>query len=312
MKKILSLLIGATVAIIVVAAVLVPIIDDAQSKTVSVNQNSNARYSVSIGTELAGDLVYTYVDDKPALNGDVLYFENYAMRNIICSSDAFRLTQAPSLLAYRLWLYDGTNVEISELRVNADLTYEYTTTADTVVTVDSAIGHLFYADDAGTLGAFWEAGGDWSDEFWLDHNKAVYISPRNIFSADGQPSVVLSGLWSADSTTIGGSWTPIFTKILSEGVFVDQPVDFKAHELTVKEGDLANQYRFRGYDASVTINGFEYSMTQTDPVVFAPLEYHYRTASDNSIVGLLGAIPVLVIVGIMGYVARTALMDRRE
>lgn len=311
MKKILSLLIGATVAIIVVAAVLVPIIDDAESKTVSVTQNANARYSVSIGTDLAGDLVYTYVDDKPALNGDVLYFENYATRNIICSSDAFRLTQNASLSAYTLWTYD-VNATISRLKVNADLTYEYTTTEGTVVTIDSAVEHLFYADDAGTLGAFWGGSGSSSDEFWLDHNETVYVATGKVLSADGQVDVRFNGLWSADSTTIGGSWTPIYTKIASGGVYVDQPIDFEVRELTVYEGEFANKYQFFGYDASATINGIEYSTTQYDPIAFAPIEYHYRTASDNSIVGLLGAIPVLVIVGIMGYVARTALMDRRE
>ena len=151
MKKLLSLLIGATVAIIVVAAVLVPIIDDAESKMVSVDQNVNMRYSVNIGTDLAGDLVYTYVDNKPALNGDVLYFDEYVARNIICTSDAFRLTQDVSLSAYALTQEGGT-VNVSQFKINADLTYEYTTTVGTTVTVDSAVGHLFYSDDAGTLG----------------------------------------------------------------------------------------------------------------------------------------------------------------
>ena len=311
MKKLLSLLIGATVAIIVVAAVLVPIIDDAESKTVSVTQNVNARYSVSIGTDLAGDLVYTYVDDKPALNGDVLYFENYATRNIICSSDAFRLTQDVTLSAYTLWTYD-TNATISQLKVNADLTYEYTTTEGTVVTIDSAVEHLFYAEDAGTLGAFLGGTVGASDTFWLDHNETVYVATGGTLSADGQTPFRYNGLWSADMTTIGGSWTPTYTKISSEGVWVDQPIDFEVRALTVNEGELANEYQFFGHDASATINGIEYSATAYNPVAFAPIEYHHRTASDNSIIGLLGAIPVLVIVGIMGYVARTALMDRRE
>ncbi len=310
MKKLLSLLIGATVAIIVVAAVLIPIIDDAESKTVSVDQNVNARYSVNMGVELAGDLVYTYVDDKPALNGDALHFDEYVMRNIICTSDTFRLTQDVSLSAYALTQVEGT-VIVSQFKVNADLTYEYTTTGGTTVTVDSAVGHLFYADDAGTLGAFWEGSGS-RDAFWLDHNETTYVTMLYELRADGQPNVKFRGLWSADSTTIGESWTPIYTQIVSEGVFVDHPVDFKVNGLTVDEGDLANEYTFNGYVASATINGIEYSITRYDPIAFAPLEYHYRTASDNSIVGLLGAIPVLVVAGIIVYVARTALMDRRE
>ena len=306
MKKLLSLLIGATVAIIVVAAVLVPIIDDAESKTVSVDQNVNARYSVSIGTDLAGDLVYTYVDDKPTLNGDVLHIGVYNVRNIICVSDAFRLVQDSSLSAYRLVQQQGGDVDVSQFKVNADLTYEYTTTAGTTVTVDSAVGHLFYADDAGTLGAFWVG----NDEFWLDHNGTAYMAIYHGLQADGQPDYPFKGLWSADSTTIGESWTPTNTQVMSEGVFVDHPVDLKVLALSVYEGDVANRYNFDGYNASATINGIEYSVDRYSAVVFAPLEYHYRTASDNSIVGLLGAIPVLVIVGIIAYVARTALMGR--
>ena len=307
MKKLLSLLIGATVAIIVVAAVLVPIIDDAESKTVSVNQNEEARYSASMGTDLAGDLVYTFVDEKPALNGEILHFEVYESRNIVCVSDAFRLTQGAPLSGYSFWNDDGFT-QISELKVNADLTYEYTTTAGTVVTVDSAVGHLFYADDAGTLGVFSEGGT--TDEFWLDHNEKAYVAIQATLKADGRPNVNSRGLWSADSTTIGESWTPTHTQIASGGVYVDHPVDFKARALTIIEGDLANGYKFNGCDVSATIDGIEYSLTQWDTLIFAPLEYHYRTASDNSIVGLLGAIPVLVIVGIMGYVARTALKER--
>jgi len=291
--------------------VLVPIIDDAESKTVSVDQNVNARYSVNIGTGLAGDLLYTYVDDKPALNGDVLYFDEYDRRNVICVSDAFGLTQDESLSAYRLRT-ETEDVNISLFKVNADMTYEYTTTEGTTVTVDSAVGHLFYADDAGTLGAFWE-GSSYYDEFWIDHDETVYLSLSvlHILNAEGQPSVNFKGLWGADSTTIGESWTPIYTQIVSEGVYVDHPIDLKVRALTVDEGDLANRYTFNGYDVSATIDGIEYSNTPFSAVVFAPLEYHYRTASDSSIVGLLGAIPVLVIVGIMGYVARTALLNGR-
>jgi len=311
MKKILSLLIGVTVAIIVVAAVLVPIIDDAESKTVSVDQNANARYSVSLGTDLVGDLVYTYVDGKPALNGDVLHFDNCATRNIICASDAFRLTQDASLSAYTLWTYN-TNATISELKVNADLTYEYTTTADTVVTVDNAVEHLLYAEDAGTLGAFSEGLGSLSDKFWLDHNETVYVAAGDLLSADGQTTIRFNGLWSADLTTIGESWTPIYTKIAIEGVYVDQLIDFEVRALTVNEGEYANEYQFQGYNVIATINDIEYSATAYNPIAFAPIEYHYRTASDNSIVGLLGAIPVLVITGIIVYVVRTVLMDRRE
>jgi len=302
-------LIGATVSIIVVAAVLVPIIDDTESKTVSVDQNVNARYSVNMGAELAGDLVYTYVDDKPALNGEALHFDEYVARNIICVSDAFRLTQDESLSEYR-YAKQGGDVNVSQFKINADLTYEYTTTAGTTVTVDSPIRHLFYADDAGTLGAFWEGNGEY-DEFWLDHNESVYATALYFLRADGQPNVDFRGLWSADSTTIGGSWTPIYTQIKSGGVLVDHPIDFKIHAtLTAYEGEVANKYSFNGYDASATIDGIEYSETLYNLIVFAPLEYHYRTASENSIVGLLGAIPVLVIVGIMGYVARTALKER--
>ena len=310
MKKLLSLLIGATVSIIVVAAVLVPIIDDAESKTASVDQNVNMRYSVNLGADLAGDLVYTYVDDKPALNGNVLYFDEYSTRNVICVSDAFRLVQNASLSEYTLGHDEGADF-VSYLKINADLTYEYTTTAGTTVTVDSAVRHLFYADDAGTLGAFWEGAGEY-DGFWLDHDESAYLTASYQLAADGQPSVNYRGLWSADSTTIGESWTPIYTQIVSGVVFVDHPIDITVRALTVEEGDLANMYQFDGYIATATINDIEYERTQYDPVVFAPLEYHYRTASDSSIVGLLGAIPVLVIVGIMGYVARTALMDRRE
>ncbi len=310
MKKLLNLLIGATVAIIVVAAVLVPIIDDAESKTVSVDQNANMRYSVNVGTDLAEDLVYTYVDDKPALNGNVLYFDEYNRRNMICVSDAFHLRQDTSLSAYTVDHDEGYD-DVSYFKINADMTYEYTTTANTTVTVDSPIGYLFYADDAGTLGAFWEGSGA-SDGFWLDHDETAYLSSHAQLWAEGQPSVTFRGLWSADSTTIGESWTPIYTQIISEGVYVDQPIDLKVLALTVNEGDLANEYKFNGYKVTTTIGDIEYERVKYDPVVFAPLEYHYRTASDNSIVGLLGAIPVLVIVGIMGYVARTALMERRE
>lgn len=307
LKKILSLLIGATVSIIVVAAVLVPIIDDAESKTVSVGQNVNARYSASIGTELSGDLVYTYVDGKPALNGGPLHIDFYALQNVICVSDDFFLTQNSSLSTYLLRCEEGL-FDVSEFRINADLTYEYTKTTGDTVTVDSAVGHLIYADNAGTLGAFPEG----NKKFWLDHDERVYLALSHRLLADEQPDVTFHGLWSADSTTIGGSWTPIFTKIVSGGVYVDHPIDLKAQGLTVDEGALANEYRFNGYNATATINDIEYSQTRYDPIVFAPVEYHYRTASDNSIVGLLGAIPVLVIVGIVGYVARTALMDRRE
>ncbi len=310
MKKILSLLIGATVSIIVVAAVLVPIIDDAESKTVSVDQNINVQYSVSIGTDLTGDLVYTYVDDKPALNGDVLNIDEYNQRNIICVSDAFRLTPGVSLSAYSLTDNEGS-IDVSLFKINADMTYEYTTTAGTTVTVDDAVGHLFYADDAGTLGAFWEGSGMY-DEFWLDHDESAYLATFYNLEADGQPNVGFRGLWRADSTSIEESWTPIYTQILSGGVYVDHPIDLEVLSLHVEEGDLANKYWFNGHNVTATINDIDYERTLYNSVVFAPLEYHYRTASDNSIVGLLGAIPVLVIVGIMGYVARTALMDRRE
>jgi len=309
MKKIMSLLIGATVAIIVVAAVLVPIINDAEFETKSVGQNVNARYRANIGTELAGDLEYTYVDDKPALNGDALHFNEYVARNIICVSDTFQLTQDESLSAYTL-KHDEESVKVTRFKINVDMTYEYTTTVGATITVDSAVGHLFYADDAGTLGAYWEGSG--SDEFWLDHNETAYVSMLYNLLAEGQPSVTFRGLWSADSTTIGEYWTPIYTQINSGGVYVDQPIDFKVRQLTVVEGDLANAYKFNGYDATATINGIEYSQTRWDPIVFAPLEYHYRTASDYSILGLLGAIPVLVIAGIIVYVARTVVMGRGE
>ena len=149
----------------------------------------------------------------------------------------------------------------------------------------------------------------------MDHNETAYVAILRLLQADGQPDVGFRGLWSADSTTIGGSWTPIYTQIKSGGVYVDHPdhpVSLEVVALTVNEGDLANGYKFAGYHASATFDDIEYSYVGYNTIVFAPIEYHYHTASDSSIVGLLGAIPVLVIVGIMGYVARTALMDRRE
>ena len=274
------MILGATVAIILVAAVLVPIITDASEDQHEYYNNSVGQYSKIVSDEVTleyvedrSNLTYTY-----SVNGELQTTE-VSYNDILFATSGAMLkvaTASSSLSSYLIWYTEesGSRRIDSPANITATLTptnisFVVTPASGSVESFTIPIEWGFYAVTTGDYRAVW-------DPYDVKINDIDQVYSVN---------------WMATTNK--------FFSVNGEDVFYDGQTIKADYDLTPING-VVNVSNLKSGDYTITVdnNGEPYTATPFNVIVPAEIVGDKTNASD-AIDGLLWAIPSLVIVAIL-------------
>ncbi|MDY0413192.1 hypothetical protein [Methanothrix soehngenii] len=289
-NRILTGIVGLAVCVILVGSLLVPVISEAQDDQEVAYNNviGVSNYSKIVDDDLDGVnmvIVWDTATKLLTVDGSALNVGNYGNTMFVSDQGSVRFSKA-----------DGTSTMYIGGMTAVTLTGPVTATiASGVITVacgeDSytitPIEWLFIPDEQG------------------NHKSYHYISPTETIYVNSIDDIYFCMLWTdAQSTGLfsghGGSCT------------LWDVADDPSYDMTY------TIERVQGYTDLYELVLSSYAVSTDDLTTFAPyylmvpVEITAHTDVNSSIIGLLEVIPVLVIAGIIAYVAGTVLMGRRE
>ena len=278
-NKLITMILGATVAIIVVASLLVPIITDASKDQHEYYNNSAGQYSKVINEPVS--IEYAYDSDSNQIsytvNGvDQSIRQNYNDLIFATSHATLKVTYTSSNSAYVLWLDEtqGSRRIDNPKSVSAEIDVD--SVSATIVKSDGStesftigINWGFYAVTNGDYRAVWTP----YDVYINDINQVYSVNWLNttgqFFSIHGE-SVVYGG----GDATISYNLTPV------SGVI-----------------DVS---KFANGDFTITVDNGGTPYTGTPFNVIVPAEIvGDKTNASNMIDGLLWTIPSMMIIAIL-------------
>lgn len=275
-NKPLSVLIGITVAIICVAALMMPAIDASKEKEEVTQADGSFRY---YATDAIGVGTYTVDSGTLKLNDEAIGTEP---ANII--SDKFRI------IFYNggLTLYDYTtglnSVSLKSINFSEDGTYTYTNTSDVETTATSKINWFMGVAPTGNY-----VFGIGTYSLNVNENSPIYITTTSILS-DGTSSYD-AGKYIFNAKGTVKDLTAI-CQVWSGGAWVEK----SAQATLTDPADVSEGVLQISADTTPILTVDDHENT-TGMLVFAP--YKYYVISDGVFNSLLGVIPVLVIVAIL-------------
>lgn len=281
-NKLISMILGATVAIILVAAVLVPIITDASEDQHEYYNNSIGQYSKVVDEPVVIEYAYDSDNDTVSytVNGvDQTLRFNYNDMIFSTSHASFKVTyaNAPTFSSYILWL-DETQ---GSRRIDTP------TAVSAEIDADSISATIVKA--GGDTESF-EVGIDWGFYAVTEGDyRAVWNDPYNVYIND------VNQVYSVNWLTT----TNEFFSIHGESVVYGGGDATVSYDLTPVSG-VIDVYNFMSGDFILTVdnNGTPYEATPFNVIVPAEIVGDKNNASDT-IENLLWAIPLVVIVAIL-------------
>lgn len=287
--KIVTITITAVVTIILLAGVLVPILDDAEESFTTVGDNEGGLYKVS--TENV-PITFAYTSDGYTLNGTVIDSDYTSTSQMMIVSDKFIAATNPLNGARAIYFATPgqTFKTISSLTCeNGSITY---TSGTTDTTLD--VGYSWIAYPANE-GSYMYAGN--LSKVNVDSKSDVivgYLGPT-YHTGESNLSTIIMAKGNLSTITPGAYTGTNYTE--SAGSINATYVEGTPNELTPSYG--------------ISVSSSDLAFTATTPNVFVPIQYHYYAESSDDMSGLLGVIPVLILVAIiMGVVV--LVISKRE
>lgn len=269
-------IITATIAVIMIMLIAVPLIDDASKTVYSVENNPNAQYNMNSGEKL------TITGSAPnyVLNGTPL--DSYNGYYLIVSDNIFISEGSAQTI-----IVDAANnnriqtpSEVTFTAENGTWSYTYGSTTKT-----GSYSFLFYPEANGPYGLYANTPG------YMTKGETGYIicptggsdpNYRPCFIAEIKDKAVTSILSDPFILTTGNVITPIELS----------PSDISLNVDDSKDLELSDWY---GSNNRVTYNG----TSQATINLMLPVEYKILTENESTILTILGLIPVLLIVALV-------------
>lgn len=270
MKQIIT----ATVAVILICLVAVPLIDDSTKEVYSVAQNTTQKYYATSSGDLSEDLTITL----ESTNNYTINGENYQfLNNIVMITDTGDM-----------WIIYGDNYNLYQKNSNyaqrslgiggsttfyTDGTYKATTSAGVEYT--GTFGNVIYPSIDGDLGYFLNKtayANDASDVIFFSISNASYGAMFAIkYKATGEEvEKIVSPFASGAEVTLS-----------------DAAISYDTTDETIADNAI-NGLTYKVGDTSYTLRAF-----------IAPLEYKTITENDSVILTILNLIPVMLIVALV-------------
>lgn len=286
-KNMLELIVGIVVGLIAFSAILMPVIDDAESSTRTVSMNTTATYTMT--DNLASlDLEKESGSTSIILNGETL--ENHT--GIIISANNFDVRAQNDGQLFINDLANNKQIQVSSSGSltmsidNGEVEYTFQGSGSPTTYTLTLDGATFYVDDNGSWGGFFG-------------NTSVNVTPGTEIYAIYFPIYFGSDYWSTygiikleDGEV---SETIVEPKYYSDSAWVD--ATDVVYDISAQYNSTNDYWNY----TSAKITTSEYSVRMGEFI--APLAYKEISSSDANIIQIYDAIPILIIVGlIMGIV----------
>lgn len=269
MKQIIT----ATVAVILICLVAVPLIDDSTKEVYSVAQNTTQKYYATSSSDLSEDLTITLESaNNYTINGESYQFLN----NIVMITDTGDM-----------WILYGDNYNLYQKSNNGiqrslmvggsttfytDGTYKATTNTGTEYT--GTFGNVIYPSKDGDLGYFLN-----STAYADDASDIIF------FSITGSNGAMFAIEYKATGEEVKKIVSPFAS---GAGVtLTDAAISYNSTDETIADN---------------AINGLTYKVGETSYTVksfIAPLEYKTISENDSVIITILNLIPVMLVVALV-------------
>lgn len=272
LSKTVYAIIGVLVAVLVIATVAVPIVDES-SKSISTSvNNANAVYAVAMTDDTLTLEVVNKAASEYKLNGVTVHptEDEYNSFYLIAGKNVFMRLYSDGIYAR----HNAQSLSIQDGYVFSASGGTWTLkNGDSVIATDT-YDVLYYPSEGGTYGIYRSA------SEWIDKGAQYLAWKEGLTTSTEAPSTVTGpitvawGTYGGDSTI--SSWSSETTK-------VNSTLSINVSE----EGDLADKVSF-----SVVYNG---NTTQLATVI-APISYHVITEENSSQIALLGAVVLMLFI----------------
>lgn len=282
--NLLTLAITLTIGVILAGSLLVPVINDAQKATSDVITNETSGLTFKLDGNDDYEIVTAPLGANWTLNGEIYNFNTVADTIII--TDQCRVVKNGGYLQ----LFDATGIRISNLPTS---TNKFVISYDASEKEFSVVNYPSY--DEGETAA---------NTYTYTVANILYFIPGGDYGAintNGDPDVTYY-VNDLKQVIAGGAYTTgdLDTSYFAEGttVYVGQSSYTAAGTATTtKYKDYTDAIVGSSY--SITVTDGTDSETFTPYTVFVPLKVIAHTSEQNGQIALYGAIPILVIVGLL-------------
>ena len=270
MKQIIT----ATVAVILICLVAVPLIDDSTKEVYSVAQNTTQRYYATSSSDLSENLTITLeTDNTYTINGKRY---DVAPNNIVMITDTGDMWVMYTN-NYNLFQKSNNGIQRS-LMVGGSTTFytdgTYKATTNTGTEYTGTFGNLIYPSIDGDLGYFIN-----STAYADDASDVIFFS---IAASNG-------AMFAIEYKATGEEVEKIVSPFASgaEVTLTDAAISYNSTDETIADNAI-NGLTYKVGDTSYTVKSF-----------IAPLEYKTITENDSVILTILNLIPVMLIVALV-------------
>lgn len=268
MKQIIT----ATVAVILICLVAVPLIDDSTKEVYSFTQNATQRYYASGSGDLSEDLTITLVSkDNYTINGESYELNPNGAVMITDTGDMWILYNDNYYL-YKNKIYNSLSIGGSTT-FYTNGTYKATTATGTEYT--GTFSNVIYPSIDGDLGYFFN-----TTAYADDASDIIFFSTSR--NTNGAMFAIKCG---ATGEGVENIVSPFISG--SDVTLTDFTISYNAADETIADN---------------VINGLTYKIGDTEYTVrtfIAPLEYKTISENDSVIITILNLIPVMLIVALV-------------
>lgn len=274
-------IISATVAVILVMLVAVPLIDTSANTIDTKSQNTTEFFAMAadedVTIEFSENGTYTLngvqIDNPTSINWSMKCFSPQIMIKFNGSSSTANAITS-----------DKTNIQDITKVVYSNGSLEITTTSTTsTINVD----YFYYMDPNGTWGMF---EGRTLNPLHIDKDQEYIVIAQSAFVAD--TGSYYSAFLYKNNEIVKTLFNPIFAPTYN-GVYSDTTVS-----LTMTTVDVDSKHFDVTSISSVTVNG-DKTFSNASTYIMAPLEYHMISENDSIIITLLEIVPVLLIAALL-------------
>lgn len=276
-NKIIGVILGAAVAIIISASVLMPVINDA-SYEISDKENNTTMYFSAL-KDYGGEVVITPTGPGLEIDGELYNKGFIASSEYIIQFFQHSTWYQCDLYSVELGKISGIDLitihEDGTITVVSDEVEYSTTTAPEYVFIPNI-------------------NGDWGNyratHYYATYGQPVYSMARSVFT-DGEESNNV--LWF--SKMKDGKYYDLDAYLLDSESNTFTPTEFAVKDRTDMTYNKGNYYT----GTAVTVTWNDISFIDAYDFVFAPVEYAAPTEIQNSTISLLKVVPIFVIVAIL-------------
>lgn len=298
-------MITATVAVILICLVAIPIIDDASNSIKSMENNTNYRF---VSTSDITDTVTVLT--KSDNSGWTVNGTEFTSSGLNIISDGLIINATGSGDA-NISVFKGESANTLLYSSIKSIVFEngtWTITKTSDATLTGPYSFVIYPSNDGNIGYFWgnKHYASVNDTYFVKTSSTFYTgedgstyAANMILKMVGNSPTFVSGFISYKNSSGTITNTPMTSSMIESVTGATLSEDEKSYSIT---------------NVTITLSytiGSVTTHTITSNTMFSPISYEYLSENDSAIIGILGIIPVILIAAVIVAIGYT-IMGRHD